>query len=505
MLRVLGSTRTVCDGLSRRELLRVGGLGLAGASLPQILNWQAQSAASDVARPRSFGKAKGVILIHLYGSPSQLETVDPKPDAPVEIRGEFGCIPSSLPGCNVCELFPNLAKVMDRTTVLRSMTHPYPLHGVAFATTGVPVIDVAMELSPRDPKHWPYFGSVVDYIETQRQQAQAGRDQAVRSIPQNVALPFPFSTRRVGEVPRAGPYAAFLGSEYNPVWTDFVGTATKSHIKTLRDMTFTDNDPYIDCSDDTHFVVPSATSLQGDMTLDRLDTRRTLVQQLEQQRRHLAATEAGLSMDRYRSMTYAMLQSDSLRDALDVRKEPHESLDLYGSTLFGRSLVAARRLIEAGTKVVSVFWDEYGLAGTAWDTHHDHFARMKNELCPGLDRGWYGLITDLDRRGMLDDVLVVCTSEHGRTPSINKAKGGGRDHWARVYSTMMAGGGVKRGSVVGASDKHGGDVARDPISPKDMLATMYHLLGIDPHTWIQDALGRPLPLVDGKVLSDVLA
>jgi uncharacterized protein (DUF1501 family) len=145
------------------------------------------------------------------------------------------------------------------------------------------------------------------------------------------------------------------------------------------------------------------------------------------------------------------------------------------------------------------------LAGTAWDTHHDHFARMKNELCPGLDQGWYGLITDLDRRGLLDDILVVCTSEHGRTPTINKAVGGGRDHWARVYSTMMAGAGIKRGAVIGASDHHGSDVARDPMSPKDMLATMYHLLGIDPHMLIHDRLGRPLPLVDGKVLDAVLS
>jgi len=500
MLRVLGSTRKLCEGVSRRDMLRIGGLGMAGASLPQLLQLQEASAAANVARPKSFGKAKGIILIHLYGSPSQLETVDPKPDAPVEIRGSLGCIPSSLPGLNVCELLPNMAKVMDRTTVIRSMTHPYPLHGVAYATTGVPVIDVAMELSPRDPKHWPYFGSVVDYIESQKKE-----NAAPKSIPQNIALPFPFSTRRVGEVPRAGPYAAFLGSQYNPVWTDFVGTATKTHVKTLRDMTFTDNDPYIGCTPDAYFTVPSATSLQDDVTIDRLDTRRTLVQQLDAARRDLRHTSSGQSLDRYRSMTYAMLNSDTLRGALDVRKESKETLDLYGHTIFGKSLIAARRLIEAGTKVVSVFWDEFGVAGTAWDTHHDHFARMKNELCPGLDLGWYGLINDLERRGLLDDILVVCTSEHGRTPTINKAKGGGRDHWARVYSTMMAGAGIKRGAVIGASDKHGSDVARDPISPKDQLATMYHLLGIDHHTWVQDALGRPLPLVDGKVIHEALS
>jgi uncharacterized protein (DUF1501 family) len=155
--------------------------------------------------------------------------------------------------------------------------------------------------------------------------------------------------------------------------------------------------------------------------------------------------------------------------------------------------------------VVSVFWDEYGLAGTGWDTHWNHYPRMKVELCPGLDLGWYGLITDLDRRGLLDDTLVVCTSEHGRTPKINSQKGGGRDHWSRVYSALMAGGGIARGKVVGASDKHGSDVADRPISPKDMLATMYHLLGIDHHLLIHDHLNRPLPLVEGQVIPEVLA
>lgn len=499
MLRVLGQTRKLCEGYSRRDMLRIGGLGIAGASLPLLLQLQEASAAADVVRPKSFGKAKGIILIHLYGAPSQLETVDPKPDAPIEIRGTLGCIPSSQPGLNVCELLPNLSKVMDRTTVLRSMTHPYPLHGVAYATTGIPVIDAPMELSPRDPKHWPYFGSVVDYIESKRNKDKPS------SIPQNIALPFPFSSRRKGEVPRAGPYAAFLGSQYNPVWTDFVGSATKGHVKTLQDMTFNENDPYIGCTPDSYFTVPSATSLQNDVTIDRLDSRRTLIDQLDAARRDLQNTTTGQSLDRYRAMTYSMLNSDTLRTALDVRKETTETRELYGETMFGKSLIAARRLIEAGTKVVSVFWDEFGLAGTAWDTHHDHYARMKNELCPGLDLGWYGLITDLERRGLLDDILVVCTSEHGRTPTINKAKGGGRDHWARVYSTMLAGAGIKRGAVLGASDKHGSDVARDPISPKDMLATMYHLLGIDHHTWIHDALGRPLPLVEGKVIHDALS
>src|SRR5262245_59769518 len=168
MLRIHSSRKNLCGGMSRRDWLRVGGLGLAGLSLPQVLRLQEASAAENVPRERSFGRAKSIILIHLYGSPSQLEWVDPKPDAPVEIRGEFGVIPSSLPGCNVCDLFPQMAKVMDRTTVLRSLTHPYPIHGVAYALTGVPAIDVPMELAPYDTKHWPFFGSVVEYVESRR-------------------------------------------------------------------------------------------------------------------------------------------------------------------------------------------------------------------------------------------------------------------------------------------------------------------------------------------------
>jgi uncharacterized protein (DUF1501 family) len=229
------------------------------------------------------------------------------------------------------------------------------------------------------------------------------------------------------------------------------------------------------------------------------------VAQLDAARRDLAATSRGRQLDRYRQMTYELIESDELRNALDLRKESPQVRKLYGHTLFGQSCLAARRLVEAGTRVVSVFWDEYGVAGSGWDTHYNHYPRMREELCPGLDQGWYGLITDLDQRGLLDDTLVVCTSEHGRTPKITTGQGGGRDHWSRAYSSLVAGGGTKRGAIVGATDKLGGDVADRPISPKDLLATMYHLLGIDHHMLIHDTLKRPLPLVDGQVIEDVLA
>lgn len=501
MLNILGSRRNLCRGVTRRDWLRIGGLGLAGLTLPELLRLQDASAetASGQSKPKTFGKARSIILVHLYGSPSQLETFDPKPNAPVEIRGELNQIPSNVPGLDVCELLPKSAQVMDRSTVIRSMTHPYPLHGVAFALTGVPAIDVPMELNPRDPRHWPFFGSVIDYVDTMT----PGKNRS-KEIPANIALPWQFSSRRVGEVPRAGPYAAFLGGEYNPVWADFIGTPTRSLIKTLVQQTFTDNDPYIGLSPDSHFVVPSATSLESDITLDRLNRRRSLVEQFDQMRTQLSDTAGGRQLDRYREMTYGLLQSSRLRDALDVCLEAAETRELYGDTLFGVGCLAARRLVEAGGRVVTLFWDEYGLAGSGWDTHWNHYPRMRQELCPGFDQGWHALMVDLDRRGLLDDVLVVCTSEHGRTPQINKANGGGRDHWSRAYSTVVAGAGIKRGFVLGATDKHGGDVAQRPVSPKDLLATMYHLLGIDHRLMVHDNLGRPLPLVDGEVVSELL-
>ena len=518
MLRIHSSPKNLCGGMSRRDWLRVGGLGLAGLTLPQVLLLQEAAAAENVPRERSFGRAKSIILIHLYGSPSQLEWVDPKPDAPVEIRGQFGVIPSSLSGCNVCDLFPQMAKVMDRTTVLRSLTHPYPIHGVAYALTGVPAIDVAMELSPHDSKHWPYFGSVVEYLASGKRElpdipvprappthreAHASRSPA--TLPANIALPFRFSTQRIGEVPRAGPYAAFLGSEFDPLWADFRGTPTKGITKTLRDMTYTDHDPYVGVADGSYFIVPDASQLQPELTLDRLDRRKSLLSQLNDGLPSLVASTAGRALTKHQQAALSLLESPRLAAALDLRREDAATRELYGQSLFGQSCLAARRLVEAGSKVVSVFWDEYGLAGSGWDTHWDHFNRMKLELSPGFDQGWYGLITDLDRRGLLNDTLVVCTSEHGRTPQINKAQGGGRDHWSRVYSSLVAGGGTARGKIVGASDKQAGDVADRPISPKDLLTTMYHLLGIDPHTLIQDRQGRPLPLVEGQVIGEALA
>jgi hypothetical protein len=501
MLRILGSPKTDCTGLTRRDLLTAGSLSLFGLPLSALLRHRsAEAALTGDNLAASFGHAKSCILMYLYGAPSQLETVDMKPDAPREIRGDMKPIPSRLPGLDVCEHLPEMAKMMDRVTVVRSLSHEYPIHGVAFALTGVPSIEVAMELSPYDVRHWPFIGSVVDYLHRQSHPGPA-------SVPQNIGLPFRFSSRRTGEVDRAGPYAAFLGSSYNPVWVEFEGKATRTVVRTLQEKRLEAWDPYLGIEPNCRFDLASAGAPAEGITLDRLDRRRHLLEQFDQRRRELGDSSPGRSLDRFQQLAFSLISSRKVADALDISREPPKTREQYGMTLFGQSALVARRLVEAGTKLVTVFWDEFGLAGTGWDTHWDHYPRMVDELLPGLDRAFAGLVTDLEQRGLLDETLVVCISEHGRTPKIfDNRNGGGRDHWSRVYSGLFAGGGIARGKVVGASDKQAGEPADRPVSPKDVLATIYHALGIDPETRIPNRTGRTFPLVaHGQVVPEMLA
>lgn len=498
MIRILGGPKRLCDGLTRRDLLQVGSLGMLGMGLAGGSLGGRVRAEGSQARPKGFGKAKSCILLFMYGSPSQIETFDPKPDAPVEVRGEFDCISSSVPGLSVCERLPRLSQVMDKVTLIRSVTHPYPIHGVAYATTSNPVVPLAAELSPRDPLHWPFIGSVVDHVDGTRADRSAGRG---AEVPRNLVLPWAFSSQRVGEVPRAGPYGGFLGQAYDPVCTEFVGKGTREATKTLLQMKWDDLEPYRGITPDSRFRLGSA-SPGHEVTLDRLDRRRSLLDQVEEARRQIN----GSGVDRYRDMAYRLLESEQIRRAFDLGLEPSETREMYGMTLFGQASLTARRLVEAGGRFITVFWDEYGLAGTGWDTHWDHFPRMKDELLPGLDTTFSGLLLDLDRRGLLDETLVVLLSEHGRTPRIaSNVPGGGRDHWSRCYSVVMAGGGIARGRVIGRSDKIASDPVERRVSPKDILATIYHLMGIDPTGFITDRQGRPWTIVpEAEVLVDAL-
>jgi hypothetical protein len=492
MLRVLGNPKTLCNGVSRRDFLTAG--AALGLSLPAFLRAQAES--TRPTHDKHFGRAKSCILLFLYGSPSQLELADQKPDAPVEVRGELGSIKSTLPGCDVCELLPHTSRMMHKVTVVRSVTHKHPIHGVAFATTSVPDIDVGMELSPHDARHWPFIGSTVAHLEQRKNPATARK-----AVPDNIALPFPFSSRRTGEVQRAGPYPAFLGNQFAPHFTQFHGKASAKITKTLAPNTKEFDEPYAGLHPDAYFSLGGEGA--ADLTLDRINTRKSLLDQMEDARRSRDKIDPH---DPFREMAYSLIGSEKVRHALDVRREPAKTRESYGHFLFGQSCLAARRLVEAGSRFVTVFWDEFGLAGSGWDTHWEHYPRMKNELMPGFDRGFSGLVSDLDQRGMLDDTLVMVLSEHGRTPKINSANGGGRDHWSQAYTVLLAGGGIARGKVVGKTDSIGGTVADRPVSPKDLLATAYHLLGYDLETTITDRTNRPVSIVPGgQVLRDVLA
>ncbi len=468
-----------------------------GLGLGDLL--QAKDSRPSVA-PHSFGKAKSCILLYLYGSPSQLETFDVKPNAPLEIRGDLNSIPSVIPGYHIGELLPETASVLDRTTVVRSMTHPYPVHGIAYATTGLPNPQGGLEVNPRAAGHWPFIGSVIDYLGERRSHGE------IPQAPRNIALPFPLSTRRTNQPFRAGPYGGFLGPAYDPIWTEFEGEGTKTFSQHNRGLVQEFRDPYAGIKSECRFQLSAAGTLARGMTLDRLDRRRILLQQLDDARRQFDAGSRGLSLDRFQGMAFSLLTSRRLRDALDIRAEPIGLREKYGMTLYGQGAIVARRLVESGCRLVSLFWDEYGLADSAWDTHYQHYRRLKNELCPTFDLAYSGLIRDLEDRGMLDETLVVCISEHGRTPKIDSnALGAGRHHWSRAYSAIFAGGGFAAGRVVGKTDRIAGDVVSQPVSPKDILATVFHLLGIDPHTIIYDVLNRPYPIAgDGQVRPELL-
>lgn len=497
MFEFLGSPRRLCGGLTRRDWLQVGGLGFLGFQLSDFLRLE-QAQASSSSASRTFGKAKSCILLLPYGSPPQHETFDPKPAAPENVRGAFRPTATSLPGVQICEGLPRIAKILDRLTVVRSMTHPYPLHCTAYVTSGIPDYTPALETRPRDPRHWPFIGSVVDYVFERR-------DKRLPVVPRNIAIPWKMNSRG-GEAAsvQAGPYAAFLGPAYDPVLTDFQDPGTEIVVKQRPYGTKHQvMDPYAGIDPKSGFTL-AGVQLPKNVTLERHSRRRTLFEQFAAARRALDNAEATRNFDRYRRMAYSLLSSPEIHTALDLHRERQKLRESYGMTLFGQSCLLARRLVEAGSKFVTVFWDEFAYLNCDWDTHWNQNHRLNGWLLPGFDAAFSGLLLDLEDRGLLDETLVIWMSEHGRTPRFNKEAG--RDHWSRVYSIAMAGGGVQRGQVVGRSDKLGGDVADNPVSPKDVLATILHLLGIDPHTTIPDRIGRPLPVVGtGRVRGELLS
>jgi hypothetical protein len=358
-----------------------------------------------------------------------------------------------------------------------------------------------LQLNPRDPRHWPFIGSAVDYLDGRRRGGNP-------PVPRNVCLPWLLTSRNGTSGRDAGPYGHSLGAGHDPLWVEFEGEGTdRPYYYNLNKPN--PRNPYAGVRPDRcRFPLAGAGTPAAGLPLGRLDDRKALLRQLDQAYRWLDRRGAVRSFDLQQQRALSLTANSRTADALDVAREPLPVREAYGMHLFGQATLAARRLVEAGCRFVTVFWDDYHETANAWDTHYAHYPNMRNVLCPGLDQALSALLTDLEDRGLLGETLVACLSEHGRTPRLTttpKSRGGGRGHWSRAYSALLAGGGIARGQVVGKTDRLGADVVETPMSPKDVLATMYHLLGIDLRTTLPDRQGRPHPVAgEGQVRPELL-
>jgi hypothetical protein len=477
VFRVLGNPKRTCAGVSRRDLLAAGGFGLFGG-----LN-------ADGA-PRPAPKAKSVICLFLFGGWSQLETFDMKPGAPAEVRGPYKPIASALPGYPVCELLTRLAARMDKVAVVRSVHSDDANHNTSHVLTGrhATIGGTAVKgINPGIPHDWPFFMSALEHV-----RGRAG-DLPGGAIPNNVCVP-----NRLGLLEgytRTGPYGGFLGARFDPVCT---------RVGNNGELLFNPNGVRAD----TLRYAPPGADLAAGVTLDQLSTRASLVQQLDAKRGALMASNGADGFDDSRKRALGVITSARFRRALDVSAEPMKLRESYGMNLFGQSVLLSRRLVEAGVPLVTAMWDctKEGpdIATLGWDTHWDHFKACEGWLLPGLDRALSALLDDLGARGLLDETLVVCLSEMGRTPQVNGKAG--RDHWVGSYCALFAGAGVKPGVVHGRSDKIAAYVTDAPASPQDVLATVYHLCGVGSDTTIRDRLNRPHMLYgDGTPIKAILA
>lgn len=466
---LLPSARTFgCDEfralrLNRRQVVRLGCLTGAGLGLPTLLRARAE-AAGALPTDRSFGRARSVIMIYLHGGPAQQETWDPKPDGPAPERGHFGAVATSVPCVFFSELLPRSAALMKKISVVRSLTHPNANHVQAAlaAMTGRhhPPGTEARGDFPPSPTDFPAIGAVVDHL------------RPVSGLPTWVQLG-PTMTRSNGTVLH-GQSPGFLGGAHAPLLIDEDLTADRVTVQAFP------RDPAIKAP--------------------RLVARRTLLEQLDDDRRALDQRATVRNLDGYQQRALDLLTSRSAGRAFDLAAEPAACRDEYGRNSVGQACLLARRLAQAGVPLVSI---HYCRRPPGWDTHGKHFDAMKESLCPTLDRAFSALVADLDHLGMLDSTLVWINSEFGRTPRINK--GAGRDHWPWAYSLALAGGGIAAGVCLGATDRIAAYPTQQPHDPADLVATVYHLLGIPPTTTLRDPLQREYPLVLGTPIPGLLA
>ena len=435
--------------LSRREILRIGAISVLGTVAGG--SWRATGAGSA-------GSGNQAIFIMLQGGPSHLDLWDPKPQQGSEIRGPFNPISTRIPGVQFGELLKHTAQIADKITVIRSMSHRFTNHiaGTYVTMTGSDnQPDQDREAHPDD---FPGPGAIL----TQQQPAIHGVPSSV-SLPNWLSIPGP-SNRMPGQ------YGGFLGSIYDPFVVE--GDPSKPDYN------------------------PLSLRLPEGMTPERLASRISLVEQVDTAANRLEK-QLGEKMDSLRRSAFELIVDGRVRRALDLDREPVSVRDRYGRTKIGQSLLLARRLIEAGVRFVS-----YNDFNQRWDTH-SAILNTYRDIVPPMERAYAALVSDLAERGLLDTTMVVNAGEFGRTPTINKD--GGRDHWPNVYSVALAGGRVKRGFVYGASDNKGAEVSESAVHPSDILATLWHHLGVSPRDTIADRLGRPYPISEGKVIQSILS
>lgn len=468
MLTIQGQPARVCSGaINRRQLLQIGGAGLLGLSLPKVF------AAEESAHLLPKARAKSVIFLFLFGGPSQLETFDLKPEAPAEIRGPYRPIRSRTPELRISEMLPKLAAISDKYSVIRTMTHTFNDHsgGGHYLQTGkrwqIPV-GGGFTATPQD---WPSMGSVVEYL---AQQAPGGLD---RDLPAYATLPnWLGRLQESGQYRRPGEYAGWLGAGFNPL-------TTKVDKRDLND-----NPYWRDCSDtELSFQIEG---LAPEVSVSTLRDRATLRDQFEQIQRRLDHG-AGSALDRHRRRALALVTSDKTRAGLDIRREPAHLRDAYGRHLFGQSCLLARRLVESGVRFVTVHYD--CVDGYSWDSHRNN-EDVQKHLLPTFDQATAALLADLDSRGLLEETLVVAVGEMGRTPKANK--GWGRDHWSTCFPCLLAGGGIRGGTVYGTSDATAAYPKEHAVTPEDLAKTLYWALGINPEMLLLNRENRPVPLVE---------
>lgn len=486
MFRILGSAgRDLCDGhlgVTRRDVLRVGASGLFGLSLPQMLQLQAANANDSSSAP-GWNRAKRMIMVYLQGGPSHIDLWDPKENVPDKVKSVFGNISTKIPGIQFTENLPLLSQINDRFTMIRSMS--YTPNGLFNHTAAIyqmmtgyttDKVSPSGQLEPPSPKDFPNFGSNIIRIKP--------ADEPMLPF---VTLPRPLQE---SNVVGKGGYAGFLGKAYDP-YTLFPEGDDLDMNKMDR----------INVSD---------LQLRPEVFAVRLKRRAALRDLINAKMPEINAAVEQHQLDEYFQQALSLVVSGKAREAFDLKQESEALRDTYGRNTFGQSCLLARRLVEAGTRVVEVIWPKVANSDNhSWDHHADLSKRMKTQSAPMLDRGLSALITDLDDRGLLEDTLVVAVGEFGRSPERGVSTSGngnsddGRDHWPYCYTAVMAGAGIKRGYVHGKSDKTASSPVEAPLHPAEMLATIYHSFGINPESIVYNHLNQPRELVKAQAVTQL--